>query len=330
MPTVIRFHETGGPEVLKFEVVAPQQPGKGEVRLKVQAIGLNRAESMFYHGSYIYAPNLPAGIGYEAAGVVEAVGLDVDQKWLGKQVSTVPAFSLNEYSMVGETALAPVASLGEYPASLSAAEGAAIWMQYVTAYGALIPIANVQPGDFVVISAASSSVGLAAIQIVKAEGGISIATTRKSDKKDELTKLGADHVIATDEEDYVARVAEITGGRGARVTFDPVTGPFMEKLVEAAQPGGIIFAYGALSAQATPFPLLTALPKSISIRGYTMMEFTRVPEKLAVAKKYIYDRLADGRFRPKIAKIFSFAETIDAYRYLESNAQVGKVVITVP
>jgi NADPH:quinone reductase-like Zn-dependent oxidoreductase len=330
MPTVIRFHETGGPEVLKFEVVAPQEPGKGEVRLKVRAIGLNRAESMFYHGRYIYAPNLPAGLGYEAAGVVEAVGPDVDQNWLGKQVSTVPAFSLNEYSMVGETALAPVAALAEYPASLSAAEGAAIWMQYVTAYGALIAIAHVVPGDFVVIPAASSSVGLAAIQIVKAEGGISIATTRKSDKKGELTKLGADHVIATDEEDYVARVAEITGGRGARVTFDPVAGPFIERLAEAAQPGGIIFAYGALSGQATPFPLLTALPKGLSIRGYTLMEFTRMPEKLAPAKKYVYDRLADGRFRPKIAKIFPFAETIDAYRYLESNTQVGKVVVTVP
>jgi NADPH:quinone reductase-like Zn-dependent oxidoreductase len=200
----------------------------------------------------------------------------------------------------------------------------------VTAYGALRAIAKVTKGDFVVISAASSSVGLAAIEIVKAEGGISIATTRKSNKKEELTKLGADHVIATDEEDYVTRVAEITMGIGARVTFDPVAGPFLEKLAEAAQPGGIIFAYGSLSGQPTPFPLLTVLPKGLSVRGYTLMEITRVPEKLAIAKKYVYDRLADGQFHPKIAKTFPFGQTVDAYRYLESNAQVGKVVVAVP
>ena len=330
MPKVVRFHETGGPEVLKFEDVPLPQPGDGEVRLKVQAIGLNRAESMFYHGHYIYQPQLPAGLGYEAAGTVDAVGANVDESWIGKQVSTIPAFSLNEYSMVGETALAPVTAIAEYPANLTPAEGAAIWMQYVTAYGALIAIAKVTKGDFVVIPAASSSVGLAAIEIVKAEGGIAIATTRKSSKKEELTRLGADHVIATDEEDFVARVAEITGGKGARVTFDPVAGPFMEKLVEAAEPGGIIFAYGALSGQPTPFPLISVLPKSLSIRGYTLMEITRVPEKLVLAKKYICDRLADGRFRPRIAKTFPFAQTFDAYKYLESNAQVGKIVVTVP
>jgi NADPH:quinone reductase-like Zn-dependent oxidoreductase len=165
MPKVVRFHETGGPEVLKFEDVSLAQPGTGEVRLKVQAIGLNRAESMFYRGRYIYEPKLPAGLGYEAAGVVEAVGPGVDKSWIGKQVSIIPSFSLNEYSMVGETALAPVDSLGEYPANLSPAEGAAIWMQYVTAYGALKAIAKVTQGDFVVIPAASSSVGLPQLRL---------------------------------------------------------------------------------------------------------------------------------------------------------------------
>jgi NADPH:quinone reductase-like Zn-dependent oxidoreductase len=82
--------------------------------------------------------------------------------------------------------------------------------------------------------------------------------------------------------------------------------------------------------QPTPFPLLTALPKGLSIRGYSLMEVTRNPEKLPAAKKYIYDRLADGRFHPKIAKIFSFAQTVEAYKFLESNAQVGNVVITFP
>jgi NADPH:quinone reductase-like Zn-dependent oxidoreductase len=332
MPKVVRFHGVGGPEVLKIEDVAVPQAGRGEVRLRVEAIGLNRAESMFYHGQYVYQPNLPAGLGYEAAGVVEAVGPDVDKGWVGKRVSVVPAFSLNEYGMVGEEVLAPVAALGEYPAKLSPVEGAAIWMQYLTAYGALVDIAHVKKGDFVLIPAASSSVGIAAIEITRAEGGIPIATTRKSAKKAELTKLGADYVIATEEEDLVARVGEITDGAGARVIFDPVAGPFVEKLAEAAQPGGIIFQYGALSMQPTPLPLFPVLTKGLWIRGYTLLEFTHSPDpkKLDTAKKYVYDRLADGRFVPKIAKTFPFAQTAEAYRYLESNAQVGKIVVTVP
>jgi NADPH:quinone reductase-like Zn-dependent oxidoreductase len=185
-------------------------------------------------------------------------------------------------------------------------------------------------GDFVVITAASSSVGIAATEIARVEGAISIATTRKSNKQAELLSLGADHVIATEEEEIVARVKEITGGKGARVIFDPVAGPFLEKLAEAAAPGGIVFEYGWLSMQPTPFPLRTALGKGLSIRGYSLMEITRNPEKLVVAKKYVFDRLADGRFHPKIAKIFPFAQTVQAYKYLESNAQLGKVVITVP
>jgi len=330
MPKIVRFHAVGGPEVLRIEEEAPKPPDKGEVRLKVRAVGLNRAESMFIRGQYLEPPELPAGIGYEAAGVVEAVGPDVDKGWIGKQVSTIPAFSMNDYAMLGEEVIAPATALGEYPANLSPVEGASVWMQYLTAYGALIAVAHLAKGDFVVIPAASSSVGIAAIEIAKAEGAISIATTRKSNKKAELLSLGADHVIATEEEDMVARVKEITGGTGARVIFDPVAGPFLEKLAEAAAVGGIIFEYGALSMQPTPFPLVTALIKGLGIRGYTLFEITRNPQKLPAAKRYVFDRLADGRFHPKVAKIFPFARTVEAYRYLESNSQVGKIVITVP
>ena len=329
MPRTVRFYELGGPEVLKIEEQASKQPGKGEARLRVHAVGLNRAEALFMRGQYLEQPKLPAGLGYEAAGVVEAVGAGVVRNWVGKTVATIPSFSMNQYPMLGEEVIAPVAALGEYPAKLSSAEGAAVWMQYLTAYGALIAIAHLGKADFVVIPAASSSVGIAATEIAKAEGAVSLATTRKSNKKAELLALGADHVIATEEEDFVARVKEITGGKGARVIFDPVAGPFLEKLAEAAAPGGIIFEYGALSMQPTPFPLFAALGKGLSIRGYTLMEITGNPEKLAVAKRYVYDRLADGRFHPKIAKTFPFAQTVEAYKYLESNTQVGKVVVTV-
>src|SRR5215467_8488667 len=128
MARKVRFHELGGPEVLKIEEEPARRPGKGEVRLRVRAVGLNRAEAMFIRGQYLELPKFPAGVGYEAAGVVEAVGSEVDQNWVGKSVATIPSFSMNTYAMLGEEVIAPAWALGEYPSRLSAAEAAAIWM----------------------------------------------------------------------------------------------------------------------------------------------------------------------------------------------------------
>jgi NADPH:quinone reductase-like Zn-dependent oxidoreductase len=330
MPKIIRFHEFGGPEVLKLEDSPAQQPGKGEVRLRVKAVGLNRAESMFYRGTYLERPQLPSRLGYEAAGVVEAVGEGVDPNWIGKPVATVPGFSMSRYGTLGEEAVVPVEALGEYPPTLTPTQAGAIWMQYLTAYGALVHFGQVHAGDFVSLPAASSSVGLAAIQIVRDAGATAIAVTRTSSKRKELLALGAHHIIATREEDYVSRIREITGGKGVRLTFDPVAGPFIEKLTEAAAPGGIIFEYGWLCLEPTPFPLMLALSKNVNIRGYSLMAVTTNPEASRTARDYIYDRLADGRFVPKIARTFGFAQAVEAYRYLESNQQVGKVVLSVP
>jgi NADPH:quinone reductase-like Zn-dependent oxidoreductase len=330
MPKAIRFHQIGGPENLTLEEDPSREPGKGEVKLRVQAVGLNRAESLYYRGLYMEKPELPSRLGYEAAGVVEAVGPGVDKNWIGKHVATIPGFSQNKYGVLAEGAIVPVSSLGEYPTNFSPEQGAAIWMQYITAWGALVHFGKLAKGDYVIIPAASSSVGLAAIQIVKDAGSVPIAATRTSKKRDELFLLGADHVIATEEEDLVARVNHITAGKGARLIFDPVAGPFVEKLAKAAAYQGLVIEYGALSLESTPFPLFTAIRKGLAMRAYTLLEVTSNRRALTAAKKYIYDRLADGRFVPKIAKTFPFAQTVEAYRYLESNAQIGKIVITVP
>jgi NADPH:quinone reductase-like Zn-dependent oxidoreductase len=328
MPKIVRFYSIGGPENLKLEEAPTRPPGQDEVKLRVQAVGLNRAESGFMRGRYFETPELPSSIGYEAAGVVEAVGPGVDSSWVGKSVATVPGYSMSKYGVLGEEAIVPAYSLGEYPAKLSPVEAAAVWMQYLTAYGALVTYGGLKRGDFVLITAASSSVGLAAIQIVNAEGAVSIAATRKSNKRAELLSLGAAHVIATEEEDVVQKMNEITDGTGARLIFDPIAGPGVEKLAETAAFHGIFFVYGSLSQQPTPFPR-TAFGKGLSLRAYSLMELRREPEVLKTAKKYVFDRLADGRFHPKIAKTFPLAQSVEAYQYLESNQQVGKVVITV-
>ena len=252
----------------------------------------------------------------------------LNASWVGKTVSTVPGtFRLNDHGVYGEVAVVPLKAVAEYPASLSYEEGASIWMQYLMAYGALIWLAKIAKGDFVVITAASSSVGIAAIEMVKAEGATSIAVTRTAAKKAQLLKLGADHVIVTDEEDLVARVNEITSGKGARVVFDPIGGPILEQLAIATAYQGIILEYGALAPEPTPFPLFTGLAKGLTVRAYTLFELTTSPA-FSAAKQYIFDHLANGAFKPLIDKTFPFAEIVASHRYLESNAQVGKIVVT--
>jgi NADPH:quinone reductase-like Zn-dependent oxidoreductase len=329
MAKIVRFHELGGPEVLKIEDVPSKQPSKDEVTLSVRTMGLNRAESMFMHGYYLEPAQLPAKLGFEASGFISAVGPNVDDSWLNKPVSTIPAFSPNQYGVLGNEVIVPVHALAEYPARLTPIEATSIWMQYLTAYGALIEIGRVKKGDFVVITAASSSTGLAAIEIVKAEGAISIATTRSAAKQSELLALGADHVIVTDEEDLVARVNEITSGAGAQTIFDPIAGPLVDKLAEAAAPGATIFQYGWLSLAQTPFPVMSAMHKALTVRGYWLGEITFDAQRRAKAKAYVYERLQSGQLKPKIAKIFPFEDVVEAYRYMESTEQIGKIVLTI-
>lgn len=274
-------------------------------------------------------PVLPAKLGYEASGTIEAVGAGVDKSWLGKTASTVPAFAADKYGVYGEVAIVPVSAMAEYPARLSYEEGTSIWMQYLTAYGALVIHGKISKGDFVLITAASSSVGIAAIEIVKAENAISIATTRTSKKRAELLAAGADHVIVTAEEDLATRANEITRGKGARIIFDPVAGSGIEALAAAASFGGTIFEYGALATEPTPFPLFAALSKSLAVRGYTLFEVIANPEAFATAKKYVFGHLASGAFKPRIDKTFPLSQIVEAHRYMESNQQIGKIVVTV-
>ncbi len=329
MPRIVRFHELGGPDNLRIEDAASRQPGAKELKLRVQATGLNRAEALYMRGFYFEQPELPSRIGYEAAGVVEAVGPGVDPSLVGRRVATIPGFSQNRYGVLGDEAIVPASSVAEYPAALSPIQGAAIWMQYLTAWGALVHLGHVTQGDFVVIPAASSSVGLAAIQIVKDAGATAIAATRTSAKRQQLLALGADHVIATEEEDLPARVLQISGGKGARIIFDPVGGPYVETLAAAVAPGGTIFLYGLLSMQPTIYPTSLGIGKAISLRGYSLMELHGNRSVLDQALAYTRERLEDGRFVPKIARTFPLEQSAEAYRYLESNAQIGKVVITV-
>ena len=328
MTRIVRFHQTGGPEVLRIEDLPVGPPGPGEIRIRVEAIGLNRSEAMYRAGLYLRTPKLPSLIGYEAAGVVEALGDGVQEFAAGERVCVLPSFGLGEYGVYAEQAVVPARSVIAAPPGLTPTQASSIWMQYFTAY-AIIEVAKVGIGDYVLIPAASSSVGIAAIQLANWAGAVPIALTRHSAKATALRGLGAKHVIATTESDVVAEVMRISGGKGARAAFDPVGGPFVENLANSLAEEGILFVYGGLSGQPTPFPHWPAALKGLSIRGWVAASIWNKPERFGRVKDVILQGLAAGHLTPVIAKTFALDQIVEAHRYLESNQQIGKIVVTV-
>ncbi|MFJ9808833.1 zinc-dependent alcohol dehydrogenase family protein [Streptomyces sp. NPDC101158] len=326
----VRFHAHGGPEVLRIEDEAVGEPGPGELRVRIDAIGLNRAEVLFRSGVYIEAVReFPARLGAEAAGAVEAVGGGVTGFAPGDRVSVVPAFSMNAYGVYAERAIVPAAAVLHRPEGLDAVEGAAVWMPYLTAYGALGQVGGMGAGDTVVITAASSSVGLAAIQIARRLGAVPIATTRTHIKKAALLAAGAAEVIVDEEKDLVERVRAATGGRGAEFVFDAVAGSGVLDLGRVVAPGGTLFVYGALSGEPTPFPGFDLGMPALNMRTYTLFETTRDPERLRRAAAFVSSGLESGAFRPVVDRTFPLDRIAEAHRYLEAGSQVGKIVVTV-
>jgi NADPH:quinone reductase-like Zn-dependent oxidoreductase len=329
MARVVHFYQTGGPDVLKIDEVPTPEPKSGEVRIRVRALGLNRAESMYRSGRYVIEPEFPAKLGYEAAGTIDAVGENVDGLSIGDAVSVIPAFMFNEYGLYGDLVIAPARAIVKNPEGLDWSSAAVTWMPFVTAWGALIDIAKLGKGDFVVLPAAANSVALAAMQIAHYVGATPIAIVRKAEKVAELKAAGATHVLEYGKVDITKEIKRITGGYGARVVFDPVGGPDFESIVKATCKDAVVFIYGALSHEPTSVPVLHVLGNHTTIRGYEFIEVTANDVKLEQAKAFIIEGIKLGHFQPQIAKTFPLEEIVDAHRYLESNAQFGKIVVTV-
>ncbi|AVJ17547.1 alcohol dehydrogenase [Serratia sp. MYb239] len=329
MSKVVTFNRTGGPEVLEVVDVEVPAPAAGEVQIRVHAIGLNRAEIMYRNGQYVTAPEFPARLGYEAAGVVEVVGENVEGFAKGDVVSVIPAFMFNEYGMYGERVNAPLHAVVKHPGNLSFEEAAASWMMFVTAYGALVEYGNLQAGQNVIIRAASSSVGLAAIQIANMLGAKPVALTRTSEKRDMLLQAGAAAVIATAEQDMVAEINRATHGEGVHIVFDPVGGPDVAKLTQIMAPQGMYFQYGALDSRDMLVPVFDILGKHLTLRGYELFEITTDAEKMERAKTFVSEGLRSGKLKPVIDKTFRLEDIADAHRYMEANGQVGKIIVTV-
>ena len=326
MVKVVRVQEPGPPEAMRIEDLELGAPGEGEALVRIEAIGLNRSEALFRSGGYVGNPSYPALIGYEASGLVEATGPGVHGVHPGQRVSILPNFRMGDRGVYAEQAIVPATSLIAIPDWLDSTHAAAVWMQYFTAM-AVIEVGKAGPGDFVIVPAASSSVGLSAIQLANWAGAETIAATRTSAKAETLKGLGARHVIATQESDVPAEVKRITGGQGARIVFDPVGGPYVNTWAEAMAERGILFIYGSLSGEPTPFPHWPAAFKGLSIRGWVASEIWGKPHRFEHYKQVILQGLSTGHLQPVISRTFRLDEIVEAHRYLESNQQVGKIVV---
>ncbi|MEU2620044.1 zinc-dependent alcohol dehydrogenase family protein [Streptomyces sp. NPDC007157] len=324
----VLFHEVGGPDVLTVEDAPVPDPGPGQVAVRVQALGLNRAEALFRAGTYYYQPSLPASrLGYEAAGVVEAVGEGVTEPAVGDPVTTGPGIEMSAQGVYAERVVLPAASVVPRPATVDPVTGAAAWLTYTTAYGGLLETGGLRPGDHVLITGASSGVGTAAIQVARRIGATPIVTTRTEAKRKRLLELGAAEVIVTADttaEAVAEEVRRLTGGRGAEVMFDAIGGPGFRPLAEGLAPGGSMVVYGWLDRRPAEIPWNWPF----TIHTYANQVLTSTPEGRRRSTAFLNAGLADGGFRPVVGEVLDGLDRIrDAHRLMESNAHLGKIVV---
>ena len=327
MPKALRIHSFTGIGGIRLDEVEMPEPAGTEVRIKVDAFALNYGDFGLMEDDYVFSLELPSCFGDEAAGIVDALGPQATRFEVGERVSTVTF--LNEgYGVNAEYALFPEDYLARYPANLSVAEGTSIWVQYLTAYYALHVVADIRPEDFVLITAASSSAGIGGTQLAKLAGARVIGTSRTSANRAFILETGADHVIATQEENVAERILEITGGAGARIVYDPVGGPLMAQYADAFGQDAVIFLYGDMSGEPTPVPIAEAIRKNAVIRPHSVYNFINGKELRESGVTFVYAALESGRIKPYIDRTFPLERFREAFAYqLAAKNRRGKIII---
>lgn len=324
---VVRIHAIGGPEVLHIDHLPITPPGPGEVGVHVHAIGLNRADVMLRRNTYIEKPVLPSRLGFEAVGKVTALGFGVTGFHVGQRVNVVPGAPLGAHGVYADWVNVPASRVLPCPEGLDDKQAAALWMSYGTSYGALIEVCRLSEGQRVLITAANTTVGLAAIQIARAAGAIPIGSVLKESMRLAVQDAGAEAVIVMENESLAQGLLRLMPD-GIDAAFDAVGGPQVIDIAEATRSRGTIIIHGALSNEPTPFPLKLALRKNLSLRGYYYTSITDDPAALTRAQVFLTDGISAGVIVPKIDRCFTLDDIREAHAYLESGQQFGKVVVS--
>jgi len=322
MPKAIRMQQTGGPDVLQWQDVEVGEPGAGEVRIKQHAVGLNFID--VYHRTGLYPLEMPSGIGLEGAGVVEAVGADVDEFTVGDRV----AYAAPPLGAYAEVRLMPAHRLVLLPDDIDFTTAAAMMLQGMTTQYLIRRTYCVQPGDTVLFHAAAGGVGLIACQWLKHLGATVIGTVG-SDAKAELAKAhGCDHPIVYTRENFVERVKEITNGEGVPVVYDSVGKDTWDGSLDCLRRLGILVSFGNASGAVDPFPPgILAAKGSLFLTRPTLMDYTADRGDLVATAQELFDVVTSGAVKININQTYPLAEAVQAHRDLEARKTTGSTVL---
>ncbi|MDE2361730.1 MAG: zinc-binding dehydrogenase [Hyphomicrobiales bacterium] len=336
----IWIEKFGAPDVLRVKQAADPSPAAGEIRIRVEASGVNFADIMGRMGLYPDLPPIPVVPGYEVAGKVDAVGAGVDHVWVGRDV-----LAMTQFGGYADVVCAPSAQAFARPAGMSAIEGAAIPVNYVTAWQLLVVMGALKKGETILVHSAGGGVGIAATQIAKHIGARVIGTA-SSAKHAALRAIGVDALIDYRTEDFEKRVREITEGRGVELAIDAVGGESFKKSFRALSPTGRLGMFGASSMAEgrtkNPFALLKLAanmpwlqfnPVSLmndnkGVFGVNVGHMWNEVPRVAAWMNDILALWMQGVVKPQVAKTFSFDDVGQAHEYIQSRSNFGKVVLT--
>ena len=327
----------GGIEVLKVQEEPDPTPGKGEVIIRVRAAGLNFADILARQGLYPDGPPKPCVMGYEVAGIVEAVGTDVSPTIAGKQV-----VAMTRFGGQSEMVLVKAGQVFEKPASLTFEEAAALPVNYLTAYALLVVMGSLHETEAVLIHNAGGGVGLAALDIAKKIGAVTFGTASPG-KHEFLKQRGLDHVIDYRNEDWLKELMVLTNRRGVELVIDPIGGSHWKKSLSALRHTGRLGMFGVSSvsanglrgklrllkaaAQMPRFHPLGLLSKNRSVFGLNLGHLWHEPEKVGHWMTKILQGVEEGWIQPHVDRTFKFSEAGEAHSYMEARRNIGKVVL---
>jgi NADPH:quinone reductase len=323
MTKAIRIHETGGPEVLRWEDVEVGNPGPGQARIRHTAVGLNFID--VYHRTGLYpVPALPSGIGLEAAGVVDAVGESVGDLAIGQRV----AYASGPVGSYGEARLMAVDRLVALPDSISDQQAAAMMLQGLTVQYLLRRTYRVQPSDTILVHAAAGGVGLIACQWAKHLGATVIGTVGTDEKATLAKANGCDHPIVYTREKFADRVKDITGGAGVAAVYDSIGKDTFEASLDCLRPLGMMVSFGNASGPVPPFePGILAAKGSLFFTRPTLMTYTAKPQDLQAMARELLDVVEAGHVRISVNQTYALKDAAQAHIDLEARKTTGSTVL---
>jgi len=323
MTKAIRIHETGGPDVLRWDSVDVGDPGPGEVRVHHSAIGLNFID--VYHRSGLYPlPSLPAVIGMEGAGTVEALGDGVSNLAVGQRV----AYATLPVGAYAETRLMPADRLVAIPDNITDRQAAGMMLQGMTAHYLLRRTYPVQPGDTILIHAAAGGVGLIVCQWAKHLGATVIGTVGSDEKASLARDNGCDFPIVYTRENFTDRVRDITGGAGVQVVYDSIGKDTFEGSLDCLKPLGMMVSFGNASGPIPPFePAILSAKGSLFFTRPTLMTYTAKADDLRMAAGELFDAVESGNVTIAVNQDYPLKDAAQAHRDLEARKTTGSTVL---